>query len=59
MCAYKLNVSKAYDCVNWDFLEKVPSKLGFRRQWAQWVMSCDTTLRYAVCLNGFLRTPFN
>ena len=51
-CVYKLDLSKAYDRVDWGFLEKVLSSLGFQSSWVQWVMSCVTTVRYSVCLNG-------
>jgi hypothetical protein len=32
-CAYKLDMAKAYDCVDWRFLEGVLAKLGFHSQW--------------------------
>ena len=45
-CAYKLNLSKAYDRVDWGFLGQAMIKLGFSHQWVQWIMSCVTTVRY-------------
>lgn len=32
-CAYKLDLSKAYDRVDWIFLERMMIKLGFARRW--------------------------
>jgi hypothetical protein len=34
-CAYKLDLSKAYDRVDWGFLKKLLVKLGFQSQWVQ------------------------
>jgi hypothetical protein len=51
-CAYKLDLSKAYDRVDWVFLEEVMHKMGFSRRWIQWIMVCVTTVRYSVKLNG-------
>jgi hypothetical protein len=45
-CAYKLHMSKAYDRVDWRFLEGLLEKLGFHSQWVQWVMACVTTVHY-------------
>jgi hypothetical protein len=32
-CAYKLDLSKAYDRVDWEFLQKVMQKMGFAHRW--------------------------
>ncbi|KAF7150780.1 hypothetical protein RHSIM_Rhsim02G0101300 [Rhododendron simsii] len=34
--AIKLDLSKAYDCVKWDFLEAVMHKMGFCDMWIHW-----------------------
>jgi ribonuclease HI len=57
-CAYKLDLSKAYNRVDWGFLKQVMMKLGFARQWVQWIMSCVTSVRYSVKFNGALLDSF-
>jgi hypothetical protein len=42
ICAYKLDLAKAYDRVDWKYLESVLTKLVFHRKWVQWVMECVT-----------------
>lgn len=51
-CAYKLDLAKAYDRVDWSYLEQVLVKLGFHRTWVQWIMACFTTVRSSVRFNG-------
>jgi hypothetical protein len=58
-CAYKLDLSKAYDRVDWVFLEEVMHKMGFSCRWIRWIMSCVTTVRYSVKLNGALLEAFS
>jgi hypothetical protein len=57
-CAYKLDLSKAYDRVDWDFLKKVLQRLGFSGRWVDWIMSCVTSVRYQVKFNGNLLDTF-
>ena len=59
LCAYKLDLSKAYDRVDWTFLEEVMHQMGFSCQWIRWIMSCVTTVRYSVKFNGALLEAFS
>jgi hypothetical protein len=50
--AYKLDLNKAYDWVDWGYLEGVLRRLGFHSKWVQWIMECVTTICYSVRFNN-------
>jgi hypothetical protein len=41
--AYKLDLTKAYDHVDWGCLEGNLRRLGFQSKWIQWVIECVST----------------
>ena len=50
--ALKLDISKAYDLVKWQFLQGIMEKMGFPTQWIKRVMSCVTTASFSILVNG-------
>lgn len=50
--ALKLDISKAYDRVEWSFLKHVVERLGFSSKWINLIMNCITTPTFSVVING-------
>jgi hypothetical protein len=50
--AVKVDMSKAYDRVEWCFLKEAMRRLGFAPRWVRLIMMCVTTVKYAVVVNG-------
>ena len=50
--AVKLDMNKAYDRVEWQFLEVVMVAMGFVEEWVKLIMMCVHTANYSVFVNG-------
>lgn len=57
-CAVKLDMLKAYDRVEWHYLEAILQRLGFSPIWIRLIMKCVTSVRFSVRVNGELQPYF-
>ncbi|GKV15204.1 hypothetical protein SLEP1_g26006 [Rubroshorea leprosula] len=49
---FKADFEKAYDCVDWSFLDWMMERLGFGTKWRGWIRECLSTARISVLVNG-------
>ena len=48
----KIDLEKAYDHVEWDFLDYMLGRLGFGDLWRQWMRECITSTSFSMSVNG-------
>ncbi|KAL2253011.1 UNVERIFIED_CONTAM: hypothetical protein Sindi_0095800 [Sesamum indicum] len=51
-CTLKVDIKKAYDTVEWDFLLAVLQLFGFPQTFTRWIEECVTTAAFSIGLNG-------
>ena len=57
-CAVKLDMAKAFDRVEWRYLEGMMIRLGFSEAFVALVMRCVTSVSFSVRVNGQLSNTF-
>ena len=57
-CALKVDIQKAYDTVDWDFLNTILLEFGFPLQMVHWIMTCVSSVTYSLSINGQLHGFF-
>ncbi|XP_038997432.1 uncharacterized protein LOC120122379 [Hibiscus syriacus] len=53
-CALKIDLQKAFDSLNWEFVGVILHALGFPDKFISWIWACFTNPRYSIVLNGSL-----
>ncbi|RVX23698.1 putative mitochondrial protein [Vitis vinifera] len=56
--ALKIDISKAYDRIRWDYLKAIMLRMGFDSKWMEWIILCVSIVSYSVSVNGELVGPF-
>lgn len=58
MVLLKLDFQKAYDTINWGFIDHVLELMGFGKTWRQWTKICMSIASISILVNGSLMAPF-
>lgn len=58
MLPFKLDIEKAFDKLNWQYLISILRQMGFGDRWIRWIRFYFSTIKYSVLVNrspvGFL-----
>jgi len=49
---FKVDFEKAYDAIDWGYLDEVMGKMGFPTLWRKWIKECIGTATASVLVNG-------
>lgn len=55
----QLDLSKAYDKVNWNYLEAILKDFGFDIQWIKWILALIKSTKFSILVNGSPANPFS
>jgi hypothetical protein len=50
-----MDMEKAFDKTEWDFILAIMQKLGFHSSWLNWIRLCISSSSFSILLNG---SPF-
>lgn len=57
-CMLKIDLQKAYDSIEWVYLEQFLTSLHLPDTFIKWIMTCLTSVTYSININGAPTPPF-
>eukprot|EP00253_Pinus_taeda_P020669 PITA_20669 len=54
----KIDLSKAFDSISWDYIKKILSAFGFANAWIRWIMSMISSSFFSILINGIPTSTF-
>uniref|UniRef100_M1ACM3 RNA-directed DNA polymerase (Reverse transcriptase) n=1 Tax=Solanum tuberosum TaxID=4113 RepID=M1ACM3_SOLTU len=57
-CMFKIDMQKAYDSLEWNFLDEVLIGMQMPEKFITWIMQCVRTVSYSIMINGCPSVPF-
>jgi len=55
----KLDLSKAFDKLSWNYIHQMLLAFGFNSTWTRWIMNFISSLCFSILLNGSPSSPFH
>lgn len=55
---FKVDFEKAFDSVNWGFLNDIMVQMGFGRKWCKWINTCFSSASISILVNGYPTKEF-
>jgi hypothetical protein len=49
---FKVDFEKAYDSVDWEYLDEVMHNMNFPHKWRMWIMECISSASASILVNG-------
>nr|KAJ0217713.1 hypothetical protein LSAT_V11C300135570 [Lactuca sativa] len=56
---FKVDLEKAFDFVNWEYLESILIQMGYGDKWPMWMKGCLQSARLSVLINGSPTVEFD
>jgi hypothetical protein len=55
----KLDLSKAFDKLSWDYMKSVLLAFGFASSWVDWILNLTSSAFFSILINGVPSRPFS